>query len=131
MAAAVDVAYLSTHLGVAPDTLSAVAAAPTAELVQVVLEAVTTKAREYDNLYAQKLHADIELESSVRGSESRVESFKATADKALKDVEALRIKLHEEGELCLHLSFSSFCGNRVVLVCDTGVDPVVLVSNLI
>lgn len=96
-AAAVDVGYLSTHLGVPQDTISAVATQPTAELVKAVLDAVVLKAREYETLYAEKLQADIEIENVVRSSEARCQSFKATADQSLKDVEELRRKLKEEG----------------------------------
>ena len=63
MAAAVEVGYLSTHLGVPQDTLSAVASEPTVDLVRAVLDAVLVKAHEYDELYSQKIQVDIELEN--------------------------------------------------------------------
>lgn len=100
---AVDYAYLSTHLGVPETTLSTVAIQPTADLVAAVLQAVAAKAHEYDALYAEKLQVDIELENAVRSSEARCQTFKSTADKALKDVEELRKKLQTEGET-LHTS---------------------------
>lgn len=95
---AVDYAYLSTHLGVPETTLATVAIQPTADLVAAVLQAIVAKAHEYDALYAEKLQVDIELENAVRSSEARCQTFKATADKALKDVEELRKKLQSEGE---------------------------------
>lgn len=95
---AVDFAYLSTHLGVPETTLSTVAIQPTADLVAAILQAVAAKAQEFETLYAEKLQVDIELENAVRSSEARCQSFKATADKALKDVEELRKKLQTEGE---------------------------------
>ncbi|PSR79954.1 hypothetical protein BD289DRAFT_374836 [Coniella lustricola] len=95
---AVDCAYLSTHLGVPETTLTTVASQPTADLVTAVLQAVLAKAHEFDALYADKLQVDIELENAVRSSEARCQSFKATADKALKDVEEVRKKLQAEGE---------------------------------
>lgn len=95
---AVDYAYLSTHLGVPETTLSSVATQPTVDLVAAVLQAVAAKAHEYDALCAEKLQVDIELENAVRSSEARCQTFKATADKALKDVEELRKKLQAEGE---------------------------------
>ena len=97
-AATVDLGYLSTHLGVPETTLTTVTTDPTAELVNSVLEAVVAKAREYDTLYSEKLQVDIELENAVRSAEARCQSFKATADKALKDVEEIRQKLQDEGK---------------------------------
>lgn len=96
---AVDYAYLSTHLGVPETTISTVATQPTVDLVAAVLQAVAAKAHEYDALYAEKLQVDIELENAVRSSEARCQTFKATADKALKDVEEIRKKLQTEGEI--------------------------------
>lgn len=96
-AAAVDFAYLSTHLGVPETTLTTVATAPTVDLVNAVLQAVTAKAQEFNTLYSDKLQVDIELENAVRSSEARSQTFKATADKALRDVEDLRRKLQTEG----------------------------------
>lgn len=97
-AAAVDLGYLSTHLGVPETTLSTVTTNPSVDLVNSVLEAVIAKAREYDTLYSEKLQVDIELENAVRSTEARCQSFKATADKALKDVEEIRQKLQDEGK---------------------------------
>jgi len=97
MAAALDVGYLSAHLGVPEETIGTVATDPTADLVRAVLDAVATKAREYEELYSSKLNVDIELESVARSSESRCLTYKATADAALKDVEELRRQLQEEG----------------------------------
>ncbi|KAK2769965.1 filament-forming protein [Colletotrichum kahawae] len=96
MAAAVDVGYVAGHLGLPESTVSTVTTEPTPELVASLLEAVISKAREYDELYAQKLQVDIELESANHSAESKCQSFKATADKALKDVEEVRQKLKEE-----------------------------------
>lgn len=95
---AVDLGYLSTHLGVSENTLSTVATSPTVDLVTAVLRAVIAKAHDSDNLYSEKLQVDIELENAVRSSEAKCQSFKATADKALKDVEDIRRKLQNEGE---------------------------------
>jgi hypothetical protein len=99
MAAAVDAGYLATHLGVPQETITSVVNSPTADLVRAVLDAVTSKAHEYEELYSGKLQVDIELESVVRSSEARCQAFKATADKALQDVEDVRRKLQDEGML--------------------------------
>jgi nucleoprotein TPR len=96
-AVVVDVEYLSAYLSVPQQTLSTVIDTPTAELVQAVLAAVTAKAREYDELAADKLRVDIELENAVRSSETRIESLRANVEKAQKTVEEVRTKLKEEG----------------------------------
>ncbi|EPE03223.1 tpr mlp1 mlp2-like protein [Ophiostoma piceae UAMH 11346] len=95
-AAAVDVGYLSSHLGVPETSITSVITEPTVDLVKAILDAVTFKAHEYDDLYAQKLQIGIELESAVRGAESRSESFKNAADTSRAEVEELRRKLQDE-----------------------------------
>lgn len=96
-AADVDVGSLSAHLGVPQETLQTVTTTPTADLVKAVLQAVAQKAQEYNALYSEKLSLDIELETTVRNSEARTQQFKATAEKALQDVEEARQKLKDEG----------------------------------
>lgn len=98
MAAVLDVDYLSAYLNVPQPTLTTVIDAPTAELVQAVLEAVKAKAHEHDELVADKLRIDIELENAVRSSETRVEGLKSTIEKSQHTVEELRVKLKEEGK---------------------------------
>lgn len=100
MAAAVlDIDYLSQYLSVPQQTLSSVIDAPTAELVRSVLEAVTAKAREHDELCADKYRVDVELENAVRSSETRIEGLRSAVEKAQKTVEEVRTKLREEGTL--------------------------------
>jgi nucleoprotein TPR len=96
--AVLDTNYLSGYLSVPQSTLSSVIDAPTAELVQSILNAVTAKAREHDELVADKLRVDIELENAVRSSETRIEGLRASVEKSQKIVEEVRTKLNEEGE---------------------------------
>jgi nucleoprotein TPR len=98
-AADVDVGYLAGHLGLDEPVITTLATQPTVELVTTLLQAVAAKAHEFDTLYAEKLQTDIELENVVRSSESRSQAAKATAEKALKDLEEARQKLKDEGEL--------------------------------
>ena len=102
MAAALDIDYLSAYLNVPQPTLTTTVDAPTAELVRLVLDAVTAKAREHDELAADKLRVDIELENAVRSSETRVEGLRSTIEKSQKTVEELRTKLKEEGNYFRH-----------------------------
>ncbi|PBP27959.1 TPR/MLP1/MLP2-like protein [Diplocarpon rosae] len=94
--ATMDIEYLSAYLSVPQPTLSSVIDSPTSELVRLILEAVSAKAREHDELAADKLRVDIELENSVRSSETRIESLRASVEKAQKTVEEVRTKLKEE-----------------------------------
>lgn len=108
--AMVDTAYLSTYLDVPEPSLTTLIDAPTAELVASILNAVIVKAHQHEELRADKLRTDIELESVVRTAETRSQGFKATVDKALKDVEDIRGKLKEEGkneESILHLKIAN------------------------
>ncbi|KAF4974407.1 hypothetical protein FZEAL_8681 [Fusarium zealandicum] len=95
-AAVVDTGYIAGHLGLDEPAITALTTEPTIDLVTSLLQAVAAKAHEFDTLYSEKLQTDIELENAVRSSESRSQSFKATADKALKDVEEARQQLKNE-----------------------------------
>jgi len=96
-AAIVDVDYLSAYLSVPQQTLTSVIDSPTSELVRSVLKAITAKAREHDELAADKIRVDIELENAVRSSETRIDGLRASVEKAQKTVEEVRTKLKEEG----------------------------------
>lgn len=98
-AAAVDVGYLSAAYSVPAPTLQTLLESPTAELVQSLLVQIQAKARDHDELKSEKLRSDLELENTIRGNEARTKALKASADKALKDVDELRKKLSEEREL--------------------------------
>ncbi|KAL2136442.1 hypothetical protein VTI74DRAFT_3675 [Chaetomium olivicolor] len=92
-AAEVDLSYLSTHAGVPQPDLETAVTAPTVELVASVLGAIVRKLRDLEQ---DKFQLGVELEGAIRGAESRCEQFKATSDKALKEVEELRQKLQNE-----------------------------------
>ncbi|KAI9700003.1 MAG: hypothetical protein M1836_002537 [Candelina mexicana] len=95
-AAAVDVPYLSAYLSVPQTTLTNLIDAPTVELVQAALKKVAEKAREHEEVNAEKLRLDVELENAVRGAESRTRGLKATVDKGLKEIVDVRERLKEE-----------------------------------
>lgn len=101
MATSVDTAYLAAYLEVPQPNLSSLLDAPTTELVTSLLSAISTKAREHEELRADKMRADIELENAVRSSETRIQGLKATVDNALKEVEELRQKLTTEGDFSI------------------------------
>lgn len=92
-AAEVDVGYLSTQVGVPEPDLNTALTAPSPDLVKVIFDAIITKIRALEE---DKFQLGIELEGAIRSSESRCEQFKATTDKALKEVDELRQKLQDE-----------------------------------
>ncbi|KAJ4421358.1 Protein mlp1 [Neurospora sp. IMI 360204] len=89
-AAEVDVGYLSTQVGVPEPDLNSALTAPTPDLVKTIFEAVIAKIRALEE---DKFQLGIELEGAIRSSESRCEQFKATTDKALKEVDELQNEL--------------------------------------
>lgn len=101
-AAEVDLAYVSGHLGLDPSILVTLTSGPTVDLVLTLLQAIALKAHEFDDLYANKLQIAIELENAVRSSETRSQTYKSTAENALKEVEQARQKLKDEGRLDIH-----------------------------
>jgi nucleoprotein TPR len=96
-AATVDIGFLSGYLNIPQPTLTETLDAPTTELVRALLVAVTAKAREHQDLEADKHKVDTELEAAILGSETRSKELKEAADKALKEANELREKLASDG----------------------------------
>ncbi len=96
-AVALDSGYLSAYLDIPRSTVDTLVNAPTAELVRELLQAVTVKVRQSEDLQAEKLRLEVELENAVRSAETRSQGLKATVGKALQDVNQLREKLSSEG----------------------------------
>lgn len=63
-----------------------------------VLEAAIAKAREHDELKADKLRLEVELENVVRTNELRIRSLKGNLEKSLKELEQFKEKFNQEGE---------------------------------
>lgn len=97
--AAVELPYLSSHYAIPQATLSSLTEAPTVDLVNQLLQSITKKAREYDELKSDKLRLEVELENAVRSNESKIKVLKSTVDKGHAEVEDLRKKLHDSGNL--------------------------------
>lgn len=94
---AVELPYLSSHYAIPQATLSSLTEAPTVDLVNQLLQSITRKAREYDELKSDKLRLEVELENAVRSNESKIKLLKSTVDKGHAEVEDLRRKLHDSG----------------------------------
>jgi len=110
-AAAVEIPFLAVHYGVPESTLATLTQTPTVELVNQLLERITTKAREFDELKSDKLRSEVELENAVRSRESKIKTLKASVEKGLSETSNLRSKLQESGKSGGFLS----CG--VLLIC--------------
>ena len=67
-----------------------------------VQTAATTKANEFDELRAEKLRIEVELEQSVRTADSRVKSMKGQLDEALRETQELRKRAGDSGLYFLH-----------------------------
>ncbi|KAJ5088809.1 nuclear pore complex protein An-Mlp1 [Penicillium angulare] len=92
---AIDFPYLSSHFSLSETALSSLVEAPTVDLVNQLLQSITTKAHEYDELKSDKLRLEVELENAVRSNESKIKVLKGTVEKGHTEVEDLRKKLHE------------------------------------
>lgn len=97
MAAAVDVPFLASHYSIPDTTLTTLTQAPTVELVNELLTSITSKAREFGELKSDKLRLEVELENSIRTSDSKVKVLKNNAQKHMTEVSTLRSKLQEAG----------------------------------
>lgn len=93
--AAVDVPYLATAFELPEDEIQILLDAPTTELVNQFLNSVSSKAHEYDDIKAEKLRVDVELENTVRTSDTKLKAQKAIATKHAKEIEELRTKLND------------------------------------
>ncbi|KAJ5630982.1 nuclear pore complex protein An-Mlp1 [Penicillium longicatenatum] len=92
---AIDIPYLSSHFSLSESTLLSLTEAPTVDLVNQLLQSITTKAHGYDELKSDKLRLEVELENAVRSNESKIKVLKGTVEKGHSEVEELRKKLHE------------------------------------
>ena len=97
--AAVDLPFLASHYAVPEATLSTLTQAPTVDLVQQLLESISTKARETEELKSDKLRLEVELENAVRSGELKAKALKSSAEKNRAEVSDLRTKLQEAGKI--------------------------------
>lgn len=94
---AVELPFVAAHYGIPESTLTSLSRSPTTELVNQLLESLTSKAREYDGLRSDKLRLEVELENAVRSNESKIKVLKNNVEKGLKEISQLRSKLQESG----------------------------------
>ena len=90
-----DLPYLSTTYHVPEADLQTLLDSPTVELVKDFLASLATQGQEYDTLKADKLKVDVQLEDTVRTSETKARAQKAAVTKGAKEIEHLTTKLSE------------------------------------
>ena len=95
--AQLDVAQLSSFCSLPKQSIDTLLDTPTASLVRTLLENISVKAREYNDLASEKLKLGVELENAVRGGETKSRVLKGSIDKSLKEATVLRQKLETEG----------------------------------
>ncbi len=103
-AATLDIPYLSTFCSLPQATLTTLKDEPTVELVNTLLIQIAAKAREFDEVKAEKLRLEVELENAVRSGDAKARALKSSVDKALKEAADLRAKLKAEGGQLLNFS---------------------------
>lgn len=105
---AVDVSSIAIFASIPTATVSTLLENPTVELVTSLLQGIATKIQEHEQLKAQKFRLEVELETSVRTSESRTKVLKTSVDKALAESSRLRVDLQNSGaqKLGLHWAHS-------------------------
>lgn len=94
----IDVSRLSNFLSLPEDAISALAGI-TEDYVTLVLRAIDRKSREHDNLRADTLRVEVELEQAVRTADNRVKAMKTQLDSSLAETQDLRSKLNTSGLL--------------------------------
>ena len=95
--AKLDIAQLSLFCSLPQESITQLLDAPSSQLVRSLLEGVAVKAHDYHDLVSKKLKLRVELESIVRGGESKNRLLKTSVEKALKEAADLRQTLKEEG----------------------------------
>jgi nucleoprotein TPR len=98
MAAEVDVRAVATFASLPETTISTILEKPTAELVRSLLHNISIKAQEYDQLKSQKFRLEVELETAVRTSESKVKALKGSVERGLAEVTRIRTELQHSGK---------------------------------
>ena len=95
---AVDINSISSFASIPTTTVSTLLENTTVELVTSLLQGIATKIQEHEQLKAQKFRLEVELETSVRTSESKIKVLKTSLDKALAESSRLRVDLQNLGE---------------------------------
>ena len=103
--AELDVSQLSSFCSLPQQSIDTLLDAPTADIVRTLLENISVKVQEHNELASEKLKLSVELENAVRGGETKSRVLKGSIDKGLKEATDLRQKLQAEGMGCPSSAF--------------------------
>ena len=92
-----DLPRLSSFCALPQTSLTTLLDAPTNDLVRKLLESLSARVDEQENLKAEKLKLNVELENAVRGGEFKSRVLKNSVDKGLKENAELKQRLQETG----------------------------------
>ena len=94
--AEIDIPQLAAFCSLPPPTIQSLLDAPTTELVQNLLRNVSKKASYYTGLESEKLRTGVELESAVRGQETKTRSLRTQLERSNAEVAELKSKIQAE-----------------------------------
>jgi nucleoprotein TPR len=92
-----DISHIASTYSLPHSTLQTLLDAPTSQLVQALFQSLSAFAKSHDDLKADKLKADVELEAAVRSGDAKVRQLKGSLETSLKEIETLRRSLNESG----------------------------------
>ncbi len=95
--AELDVPQLASFCSIPETTIHTILDRPTVELIRTLLEGVSTKVDEHNELQSEKLKGEVELENAVRGGESKIRALRSSLDKAQTENTDLKKKVQTEG----------------------------------
>ncbi|KAJ5579350.1 hypothetical protein N7450_008217 [Penicillium hetheringtonii] len=91
---AIEIPYLSSHYSIPETTLTSLTQAPTVDLVNQLLQSITKRANEHDELDAYKIRLEVELDNACRTRDSKIKVLKEAVEKGHVELEELRKSLH-------------------------------------
>lgn len=94
-----DLPQLASFCSISQISINTLLDAPTAGLVRTLLRNVSTRAREYKELESDRLRCGVELETAIRGQETKTRNLKAQLEKVNSESVTLRQRLQAEGTL--------------------------------
>ena len=99
-----DTPNLSSFCSIPQASITTLLEAPTPELVRTLLQNISTKVKEYNELSSEKLRSGVELEAAVRGQEAKNRALTSQVEKWHKEAVELRHQLQTQGRFSALMS---------------------------
>lgn len=90
-----DLHRLSSYLAVPEESLTSLASTQE-EYVSIILHSIAAKAKEYDELRADRMRSEVQLEQTVRTAENQVKGMRTQLETAVRENQGLNEKLAVE-----------------------------------